>query len=296
MSERIVFVGAGRMGLALGAALHRAGAAEELLYQGRSLDPPPHPLFDPETPDDPDTAAAGYRIGPLPLPMGTRILILSVPDHAVAEVAWDMSRTGPAPAGCVALHLSGALSTDVLAPLHAQGYATGSLHPLMTIADPWQACDRLFGAAYAVSGEPAARRAALGLIDALEGVPLIVPAALRATYHAAAATASNHLVALVSHAAGLLESAGIPHDQALPALLPLVRATVDNIEHLGIAGALTGPIARGDADTVRMHLARLSDDARHLYSALGLETLRIARAAGLDEERARAIETLLTTG
>lgn len=296
MSDRYVIIGAGRMGLALGAALLRADAAEHVRYHGRSMDPPPHPMFDPEDIDDPDTAAASYRIGPLPAPPDTVVLVLAVPDSAVAEVAWDMARTGPAPPGCAALHLSGSLSIDPLEPLHEAGYSTGSLHPLMTIADPWQTCDRLFGAAYAIAGEPAARRTALRMVDALEGRPIIVPPALRPVYHAAAVTASNHVVALFAHAARLLGSVGLDEAEARAALLPLLRATVDNLEHLGVAGALTGPIARGDADTVRMHLARLSAEDRLLYCALGMEALHIARAAGLDDQRAHAIESLLSAG
>jgi predicted short-subunit dehydrogenase-like oxidoreductase (DUF2520 family) len=281
------------MGLALGAALLRAGAAGHVRYHGRTLEPPPHPMFDPADPADADSAAASYRLGPLPVPAGTTILLLAVPDGAVAEVAWEMARTGPAPPGCVAFHLSGSLSTDVLEPLHGAGYAIGSLHPLMTIADPWQTCDRLFGATWAIAGEPAARRTALRIVEQLDGRPLIIPPALRPVYHAAAVTASNHVVALFAHAVRLLESIGVENEAARSALLPLMRATVDNLEHLGIAGALTGPIARGDADTVRLHLARLSPGDRLLYCALGMEALRIARSAGLDEDRAQTIESLL---
>jgi predicted short-subunit dehydrogenase-like oxidoreductase (DUF2520 family) len=293
VTDQLVIIGPGRMGLALGAALYRADVVEHVTYHGRSLDPPPHPLFDSPDLDTAEPAPASYRIGPLPPPAGTNILILAVTDSALAEVAWETAQMGPAPPGCIALHLSGVLSNDVLAPLHGAGYATGSLHPLMTIADPWQSYDRLFGASYAVAGEPAALRTAQRLVDALDGRALIIPPALRPLYHAAAVSASNHLVALFAHAVRILEGAGVSADEAPAALLPLVRATLDNIEQLGIASALTGPIARGDADTVRLHVARLSREDRALYCALGLETLHIARAAGLDEERALAIESLL---
>ena len=296
MSDNLVIIGAGRMGLALGAALHQAGVVEHITYHGRSLEPPPHPIFDSAVPDAPEEAVASYRMGPLPPLPDTNILILAVPDSAVVEVAWETAQMGQAPPGCVVFHLSGVLSTDVLAPLHSAGYATGSLHPLMTVADPWQACDRLFGASFAAAGEPAALRTAQRLVDRLGGRTLLIPPALRPVYHAAAVTASNHLVALLAQALRLLEDAGVSADEAPAALLPLARATLDNIEHLGVAGALTGPIARGDADTVRLHLARLSPDDRELYCALGTETLRIARAAGLDEGRATAIESLLATG
>lgn len=297
MNERIVIVGPGRMGLALGASLVQVGAVERLGYVGRSVEPPPHPLFDdgrglPGALEEP----VAYRVYPQPIPDGTTAVLLAVPDDAVAEVAQEMAAVGPAPAGCVALHLSGALSTDPLAPLHLAGYAVGSMHPLQTVADPWAAGERLIGSAFALAGEPAAIAAARRLVHELAGQPLVIPPALRPLYHAAAVVASNYLVALVALAGRIMVQAGVSEHEALAALIPLVRGTLDNVEHLGPASALTGPIARGDCDTVRLHLARLSPEERPLYCALGCEALRLARAAGLDERRAHDLERLLTAG
>ena len=287
MSENVVIVGPGRMGLALGAALLQARAVDRLIFYGRSLEPPPHPIF------EPGDVAAEYRIGPHPVPTGTTILILAVPDRALAEVAYDLSLTGPAPPGCAAFHLSGALSTEALAPLHGVGYTVGSIHPLQSVADPWLSGDRLMGAAFAIAGEPAALSAARRIVDELGGRTLVIPPQWRPTYHAAASVASNFIVALLAFAVRLMEQASVPESEALPALLPLVRGTLDNLQQLGVPAALTGPIARGDVDTVRLHLARLSAEDRVLYCALGRELLRVSRLAGLDEERAAELETLL---
>ena len=287
MSENVVIVGPGRMGLALGAALLQARAVERLIFYGRSLEPPPHPIF------EPGDLAAEYRIGPHPVPTGTTIVILAVPDRALAEVAYDLSLTGPAPPGCAVFHLSGALSTEALAPLHGVGYTVGSIHPLQAVADPWLSGDRLMGAAFAIAGEPAALSAARRLVDELAGRALVIPPQFRPIYHAAASVASNFLVALLAFSVRLMEQAGVPEGEALPALLPLVRGTLDNLEQLGVPAALTGPIARGDVDTVRLHLARLSAEDRVLYCALGRELLRVSRLAGLDEERATELDNLL---
>lgn len=296
MSDHVVIVGPGRMGLALGAALRQARAVDRLLFIGRALEPPPHPLFDPGSGEDGDEPAAEYRAGPVPLPIGSSVLILAVPDSALAEVAWDLAQAGPSPAGCAALHLSGAVSPDVLAPLHGAGYAVGSMHPLQSVADPWLSGDRLFGATFALAGEPAAIAAARRLVSELGGAALVIPHARRAHYHAAAVLASNYIVAVLGAAVRLLGEAGVDEDDAVRALVPLVRGTLANVEHLGIRGSLTGPIARGDVDTVRLHLARLSAEDRSLYSALGFEALRLARAAGLDERRADELESLLNAG
>jgi predicted short-subunit dehydrogenase-like oxidoreductase (DUF2520 family) len=294
----VVIIGTGRMGLALGSALRQQDAVDRLTFFGRGYEPPPHPIFDPHpAPGDVDPFASGaeYRALPSALPAGTQIVLLAIPDDALPEVAYDLARMGPAPPGCVALHLSGALSTDVLAPLHGAGYTLGSLHPLMAVADPWLAGERLTGAAFALGGEPPAVAAARRLVSALHGRPLVIAPALRPLYHAAAVVASNYLVAITGLATRLLVEAGVSEDDALPALLPLLRGTLDNIEQLGVPAALTGPVARGDIDTLRLHLGRLSPADRVLYCGLGLELLRMARAAGLDDRRAEEIESLLTS-
>lgn len=287
MSDTLAIVGPGRMGLALAGALRQAEAVEALTFFGRSPEPPPHPLFDGEL----DHVA--YRMGYGPIPEGTDILLLAVPDDVLHTVANHVAHSGPAPPGCVALHLSGALSTDILAPMHAAGYTVGSLHPLQTVADPWSGVERLRGCAYAIAGEPVALAAARRLVSALAGRALVIPPALRPVYHAAAVFASNYVLAATAAVARALAEAGIPEEDAVAAALPLMRGTMDNVEQLGLGAALTGPVARGDIDTVRLHLSRLSPRERRLYSALGLETVRLARAVGLDPERADALESLL---
>jgi predicted short-subunit dehydrogenase-like oxidoreductase (DUF2520 family) len=297
VSERIAVIGAGRVGLALGAALQTTGAADRVVFYGRSLEPPPHPIFDIAAPPGDDAEApVEYRIWPAPLPAGTTVALLAVPDDALAEVAHDLARTGTAPTGCAALHHAGALTADVLAPLHAAGYAVGSMHPLLAIADPWIAAERLSGVTYALAGEPAAVAAGRRLADALGGFSVVVPATMRPLYHAAAVLASNGLVAVLAAAVRLFAQVGISEPEAVQGLVPLVRGTLDNLENFGVRGALTGPVVRGDVDTVRLHLARLSAEDRLLYCALGNELLRLARAAGLDERRAHELDALLTGG
>ena len=297
MNDRVAIIGPGRMGLALGAGLRDARAVEKLVFVGRGLHPPPHPLFEEATPatewDVPPPVE--YRMGPAVLPADTTIALLAVPDRALAEVAFDLARFGAAPPGCVALHLSGVLSTDVLEPLNRAGYATGSLHPLQTVADPWHAGDRLHGVVFAVAGEPAAMIAARRLANALGGTTLVIPPTMRPVYHAAAMLASAGMVALLATAVRTLARTGVNEADALQALLPLAHGTLENVRQLGVPAALTGPIAQGDADAVRLHLARLSARERVLYCELGRELLELARAAGLDATRADEIEVMLAS-
>lgn len=274
------------MGLALGAALLEARAAETVTYMGRAPEPPPHPIFD---------GAAGYRAGIEAPPQSTTAVILAVPDRALAEVAQELADAGSAPArGAAALHMAGALSTAVLEPLHSRGYAVGSLHPMQTVADPWCNADRLMGCAYAVAGEPEALAAARRLVNSLGGQALLVPPASRPVYHAAAVAGSNYLVVLCAFAARLLQEAGIDEEDAVAALIPMLRSTISNVEQLGLTAALTGPIARGDVDTVRLHLSQMPEADRVLYRALGSEALRLAREAGLEQARWEELRKLLS--
>lgn len=288
MRDSMVIVGPGKMGLSLGGAFLHSGAVERLVFHGRRAEAPPHPIFGSEG------GGAEYQEGPRPIPPGTTVLLLAVPDDVLGEVAQQIARAGSAPAGCVALHLAGALTTDVLSPLHSAGFSVGSFHPLQAAADPWSASDRLVGSSFAVAGEPSAIATARRLAMALDGAVLVVPPVLRPLYHASATVASNYLVTLVRAAVRLLSRTGVDEADALAAVLPLMRGTLENMETLGVSASLTGPIARGDVDTVRLHLARLSPEDRPLYCALGLETLRLARSAGLEEGKADRLERLLS--
>ena len=284
-ADRLYVVGPGRMGLALGIAVLEAGAADRVTYASRSGRRPASPLL-----DHPGVEWAGPAGGP---PEDATVVVLAVPDGALPEVAEALAATR-APPGAAALHLSGALTAAVLEPLHGAGYAVGTLHPLQTVADPETGVARLRGCAYAIGGEPAALAAARRLVAGLADQVLVVPPLARPAYHAAAVIASNYLVALLHLAARQLQPLGLGEPAGVRALLPLVRGTLDNVERLGLPAALTGPIARGDADTVRLHLARLSPEDRILYCALGREALRVAARAGLAKDRAEQIAALLS--
>jgi predicted short-subunit dehydrogenase-like oxidoreductase (DUF2520 family) len=131
------------------------------------------------------------------------------------------------------------------------------------------------------------------LVIACEGHALPIDPGGKALYHAAAVFASNYAVALLAVAGRLMERAGVGEADAQAALAGLARGAVENVAGHGPAAALTGPVARGDADTVERHLARLSGPERHLYCLLGREALKLARARGLSGEAVSRLEALL---
>jgi predicted short-subunit dehydrogenase-like oxidoreductase (DUF2520 family) len=212
-----------------------------------------------------------------PLGRGARcpdadVVILVVPDAEIANAAAAVERRADGP---LVGHCSGATTLDVLAPHEAF-----SLHPLMTV--PADGSARFAGASAAVAGStPHARGIAHRLALHLGLTPIDVADEDRAAYHAAASIASNFLITLEASAEQLATSAGIDRQ----ALVPLVRATVENWASLGPDRALTGPIARGDEDTVmrqRHAIAMRAPDLLPLFDALADATRRLARRAGAD--------------
>jgi predicted short-subunit dehydrogenase-like oxidoreductase (DUF2520 family) len=225
------------------------------------------------TPDAPSTQAAADRLGARAVPVADAgreadLVILATPDGAIADTGVALA-TGLRP-GTLVVHLSGACSLEELDKLQSErpDVELGALHPLQSLPSVELGLERLPGSWCAVDGPPVVERLALTL-----GMrPFRLPADERARYHAAATIASNHLVALLGQAARIASAAGVPPE----ALLPLVQATVDNVAALGPDDALTGPVARGDADTVARHLDALASSERAAYRAVAREALRLS--------------------
>jgi predicted short-subunit dehydrogenase-like oxidoreductase (DUF2520 family) len=266
--EGVVIVGPGSMGLAIGDALERSGEVRHLTYYGRHPEPPSHPIF--------LQGRARYVFGVEPLEADTSAVLLAVPDEIVPEMAFTLAAHGRAPSGCAAFHLSGALPTDVLGPLHEEGYAVGALHPLVSVTDRLYGADRLSGAFFAVTGASEALAVARRLTAAIDADVVGVPAARKPLFHAAAALAGGCIVPVLSLSARLMERAGVSGDEVLPVLLSLVRDTTRSVDEEGLAASVPEPLARADLETVSLHLRALDDEDRRLYAVLALEMLRLA--------------------
>jgi len=217
------------------------------------------------------------------------IVFLAVPDAVVGDVAARFAATDPAPAVSF-VHLSGALTLDVLAPL--RGHPLGSFHPLQSFPFPREP-DAFRGITIAVDAStPTLLRTLRRLARDLGARPRKVAAEERVLYHAAAVYASNLVLATFSEAVRQLTRIGWSEEDATRALLPLLGGVVANIRRKGVSRSLTGPIRRGDADTVRRHVEAL--DRPDLYRILGSIALEIAREAGLDPAAANRVRRALT--
>ena len=221
------------------------------------------------------------------------LVLIATPDDVIEPVALELGRYRSVGEAAVVLHLSGLLDRAALRPLDVTGAALGSFHPLQSIADPSSAPERLRGAFAGLEGDPRALAAGERLAAALGMRAILLPPGAKPAYHAGAVIASNYTVVLAAVAERVARLAGLPPSEAAALYLPLMQGTVANLA-AGPAGALTGPVRRGDVATLRRHLAALEPDDRVLYRTLGLGALRLAREAGLGEQAALAVERVLT--
>lgn len=268
----IAVVGGGRMGRGLASVLSEAGERVTLWSRREAA----------------GSVAAAVS--------GAHTILLAVPDDALIPLARELAKAGAVETDQVVLHLSGAHASDILGALDRTGAALGSLHPLQTISEPDQAGQRWHGAYAAIEGDERAMQEAERLARILGLIPVRIPARAKAAYHAAAVVASNYVVVLAELAARIAERGGVPRGAAQAMYRPLVRGAAENLQRQTPREALTGPVRRGDAATVRRHLAALAPAERRLYVELGLEALALARTAGLDAESAMAVERELRDG
>ena len=277
-------VGAGRVGAVLAAALRSAGhdvvaaAGESDASRARIA------ALLPGVPATKPSDAARR----------SDLLLLTVPDDMLPNVVAMLSASGAIHAGQVVAHTSGRHGLAVLAPAAAVGARTIALHPAMTFTGTDVDLPRLTGCVFGVTAPPAERALAESLVTDLGGRTTWVADELRTLYHAGLAHGANHLVTLVSEAMELLGASGV--DDPAATLRPLLTAALDNALGAGDA-ALTGPIVRGDVETVRAHLADIRVTAPHTvpsYVAMARATLdRVVTDGRLLPIRAARIAAVL---
>lgn len=205
------------------------------------------------------------------------IVLISTPDRAVAEVARALARLPLRWRGKVVLHTSGALPSRELLPLRRRGAAVGCLHPLFPFPHALKTLPR--GIVFGVEGDPRACAMAARLARTLGGTIVRVQAKRKTHYHAAAVMAAGHLLTLLELAGRVLARAGVRGRDARRALLPLAEATLQSYSRWGVR-AWTGPIKRGDAETVWRHLVALKEmplGVQHVYLALAQASVALYR-------------------
>ncbi len=277
-------VGAGRVGAVLAAALEAAGhhvvaaAGESDASRSRIADLIP-----------------GARHGkPSDVARACDLLLLTVPDDMLENVVTVLSDSGAIRPGQHVVHTSGRHGLAVLEPARRVGARVVAMHPAMTFTGTALDLERLAGCVFGLTAGDEERAFAEGLVADLGGRPMWVPEQMRTLYHSGLAHGANHLVTLVTQAMEILAAAGA--DDPAGTLRPLLSAALDNALENGDA-ALTGPIVRGDVNTVRAHLADITANAPHTmpsYVALARDTLdRVVTDGRVLPIRANAIRRVI---
>ena len=280
------FIGAGILGTGLALALHQAGCrvgsvASRRFQSARTLaDKIPGCTPFPAIQEVADTAD---------------LVFITTPDSAIATVAGDVRWRQ----GQYVVHCCGALGREALQAAESQGAETGAFHPFQTFAGldkPELTVSRLAGVTFAVSAEGELESLLQELAARLGGRSVSIAEEMRLLYHASAVLSCGYLVTLLEAAVQVWQAAGFTEDDALNALAPVARATLENVARLGPKDGVTGPLYRGDVVTVGRHLEALSrsrPDVARLYLSLTEKALPLALQLGMGPEGREALERVL---
>jgi len=277
--KTVAIIGAGRVGSSVGYLLAKAGYAVVAIAARTATSAEKAVVFIGAGEPTTDSVRAASQAD---------IIIITTPDGAIKATCDKLASGGGLKAGSIVVHMFGAQSLDFLDAAKSVGAYRAVIHPLQSVPSPAQGIKNLPGSYFRTEADPEALATAHDLVKALGGVELIMPnwspdKDSAALYHAGAIAVSNYFVALVDYGLKFYQALGADKQESLKALLPLIKGTLQNIEKLGTTDALTGPIARGDVETIKGHLdamAKITPELAGLYKDLARHTISIAREKG----------------
>jgi predicted short-subunit dehydrogenase-like oxidoreductase (DUF2520 family) len=294
MTKTVAIIGAGRVGSSVGFLLKRAGYTVTAVAARSMVSAEKAAVFIGAGEPTTDVVKAASKAG---------IIFITTPDGAIRNVCDTIAAKGGLTPGSLVVHMFGAQPLDILGTARSSGSYRAVIHPLQSVPGPAQGIHNLPGSYFRIEADPEALEAARDLVKALGGVELVMPKwssdkDSAALYHAGAVTVSNHFVALIDQGLKFYQALGADKQEALKALLPLIKGTLQNIELLGTTDALTGPIARGDVETIQGHLEAMqkkTPELLRLYKELARHTISVAREkGGITEGKAAELQKLVT--
>jgi predicted short-subunit dehydrogenase-like oxidoreductase (DUF2520 family) len=275
-TQTVAIIGAGRVGSSLGFLLNRAGYPVTALASRTLSSAERAAAFIGSGQAFADAAQAA---------MTAEVVLLTTPDGVIRTVCDAIAQAGGFRQGALVIHTSGAHTRNLLDSAGRVGAFRAVIHPLQAIPNRERGVQNIPGSYFRIEADGEALQSARDLVRALGGIELEMPGWREdehspALYHAGAVVVSNFFVALVDYGLRIYGALGADKKEALKAVLPLIRGTLANIESSGIPDALTGPIARGDAETVRAHVDALEKRAPELlglYRELAEHTIMVAQ-------------------
>ena len=226
------------------------------------------------------------------------ILFIAVPDDEIKAVVSELAiHFEQQRLSKFVFHTSGAMASDVFDPLQKFSVAGASFHPIQTFSgakNDWQKFQNIY---FGVEGNPAAVEKAAEIIDVLNGNMITIPPGKKSLYHLACTMASNYLISLMVPVVDLFDRLNLSESESLKIIYPLLQSTLSNLKTRSLAGALTGPLSRGDVKTIAKHLEVLSRDFpayRSLYQVLGKILLNLPSVAErIPDERINTLRKML---
>jgi predicted short-subunit dehydrogenase-like oxidoreductase (DUF2520 family) len=205
------------------------------------------------------------------------LTLITTPDDLIAPIAIELSENPFIGQNSIIVHCSGSLSSDVLNPLKEKGAQIASIHPMRSFANPALSTEQYQGTYCAMEGDAHALSLIKTLFDAIGSITYVINKDKKSLYHAAGVFASNYMVTLAQQALLCLQEAEVDQEIAMSIITTLMRGTLVNLENtLSPEQALTGPIMRGDVETIKKHrIAFTNPEVHTLYSSLGKATLEL---------------------
>ncbi|MCS6874568.1 MAG: DUF2520 domain-containing protein [Pyrinomonadaceae bacterium] len=273
--KKISIIGIGRMGGALALALSKKGYTIEQLISKNLKNAE---IIAEKLNNKPEILSYSK----LEKVNSSDVVFITTQDDRITEVAVALSqKISP---GKIVFHTSGSLSSQVLSVL--KGCYKASLHPLISVSNPFTGSENLKNAFFCLEGDEKAVELGKRIVFDLEGQFFFVRTEDKPLYHAAAVITAGHLVALFQVAVKLLSKCGISEPEAQKIFLPLAKSVIKNLETQPPEKALTGTFARADVETMKQHLRAIKqkklDDVLEIYSKLGLISLELSQKVNPD--------------
>ncbi|MEO5904239.1 MAG: DUF2520 domain-containing protein [Gemmatimonadaceae bacterium] len=283
MTERVFIIGAGQVGRGLYRAF-KASRIDVLGLHGHRPSP------------------WSTSTGPLPVSVSNaNALIVAVRDDQIDEVLSNLisergsGARGRIASGTVVVHTSGGAEPELIPRLSEVGLSGGTFHPLIPFANPDRASELLKRAWIGIDGDDQARATSRRLAGHVGARTLDIPAGAKSVYHAAAVMSSNFPIVLAAVAGEMLASLGIPERSAQQAVQSLMEGAISNLSDTAPEQALTGPVMRGESETIVRHLNAIRGDAeaRAVYKRMSLAALEIAARGGTDPDKIEEMRKIL---
>lgn len=274
--KTVAIIGAGRVGGAAGRLLAQAGyAVTAVVSRSREAAERARAFI----------GAGAAMTDAVKASASADIVLITTPDGAIKSVCESIAAGKGFRTGAVVVHMSGAQTLDLLDAAKGSGAYRAVIHPLQSVPSMELGERNIPGSYFRIETDPEASSIAHELVMALGGIELKMPKwssdkGSAALYHAGAVAVSNFFVALVDFGLRYYQALGADKEDALKAVLPLIKGTLANIESAGIPDALTGPIMRGDVETVKGHLQSMAERAPELlplYRELARHTVTVAQ-------------------